>query len=227
MEIRKRKTLRDFPKFTVIAIRRGMTSAEGYISFELDGSFDDCIEIDPHWFWLVFGEGDYLCAVPKSLDQETKAATLTFEATEEPKIVGQALAYLSPYWQGYHVRMVLDPNWVWKRAQFQGTDAVAQDYESKEVSIVNGREIRIWMKLEPLEVRGGQSRHYPADDQTSPPNPEIRRIPSGWGHEHCELCNAHIDAGQFGYCDSEERWMCEKCYERYVVQRDLAFVDEL
>ena len=53
-------------------------------------------------------------------------------------------------------------------------------------------------------------------------------VPSGWGHEHCEsVQRAHIDAGTFGYCDPGERWICEKCYQRYVAQHDLAFVDEL
>jgi hypothetical protein len=227
MEIRKQKTLADFPQFTVTAVRRGATYASGYTCFELDGNFDGVMEYDPDWFWLLFGEGNYLCASPKSFDEETKAVTLTFEAKEEPRIVGQALAYLSPYWQAYNVWMVLDPNWGWERIQFKGSDASAQDYEATDISIIDGREVKIWTKLEPWEERGGQSRHYPATDQTSPPNFDVRRIPSGWGHEHCELCNAHIDAGQFGYCDPEKRWICERCYARYVARHDLAFVDEL
>jgi hypothetical protein len=41
------------------------------------------------------------------------------------------------------------------------------------------------------------------------------------------LCNTHIDIDMFGYCDPDDRWMCENCYSRYVVPHDLAFVDEL
>lgn len=66
-----------------------------------------------------------------------------------------------------------------------------------------------------------------ATDQASTPESKIRIVPSGWDHEHCELCKSHIDRGMFGYCDSQDRWMCENCYERYVVPRDLPFVDEL
>jgi hypothetical protein len=228
MEIPKKKTLADFPKFTVTAVRRGTTSAAGYITFELDGNFDRHIEkVDPHWFWLVFGEGDYLCAAPQSLDEETKAATLIIEAKEEPEIVGQALAYLSPYWQGYHVWMVLDPNWGWERKQFVGMDAMAEDFESNDTSIIGGREVKVWTKLSRADVKRDQSRHYPATDQTATPDSKIRVIPSGWDHEHCELCNSHIDIGMFGYCDPDDRWMCEGCYSRYVLHRDLAFVDEL
>jgi hypothetical protein len=230
MEIRKQKTLEDFPKFEVIALRRGPTAKEGYTHYEIEGCFDRTIEIastGPQWFWLVFGKRGYICAAVQSRNNETNAAVLTFEARDEPNIVGHKLAYLSPYWQGFHVGMVLDPNWGWERKQFQGTDAVAEDYEAKDVSIVGGREVRVWTKLEPTGESTGQSRHYPAPDQTLPVRSGTRLVPAGWGHEHCELCNAHIDAGMFGYCDPGERWMCEKCYQRYVTPHDLAFVDEL
>jgi hypothetical protein len=228
MENSQPKTLEDFPKFVVSALRRGPTSDDGYTRFEFDGRFDRVIEnIDPHWFWLLFGAQDYVCASVKTLEKETWTAVLTCDTKNEPKIAGQKLAYLSPYWQGYHVGMVLNPNWGWKKKQFQGFDAVAEDYEAKDVSFVGAREVRVWTKLTPVGGDGGQSRHYPADDQTLPARSGQRLIPSGWGHEHCELCNAHIDAGGFGYCDPGERWMCEKCYERYVIPHDLAFVDEL
>jgi hypothetical protein len=123
--------------------------------------------------------------------------------------------------------MILDPRWAWERKQLRGTDAVAEDYESKDVTIVEGREVRVWTKMEPVEGRGGQSRHYPATNQTLPVRPGALLVPFGWGHERCELCHAHIGAGQFGYCDPGARWMCEKCHGRYVAGHDLAFVDEL
>jgi hypothetical protein len=118
MEIRNSKTLDDFPKFIVAAVRRGATSDDGYTRFELEGKFDRVIEkIDPHWFWLLLGERECLCASLKSLDKETEVAILTCDQKEEPKILGQAVAYLSPYWQAFNVWMVLDPNWGWERTQ--------------------------------------------------------------------------------------------------------------
>jgi hypothetical protein len=228
MEAGKAKTLEDFPKFLVTAVRRGPTDTDGYTRFELEGSFDRIIEnISPNWFWLLVGEQGCLCASLKSLDNQTKMAVLTCDEKEEPPIVGRALAYLSSYWQASNVWMILDRNWGWEKKQFQGVDATAEDYESKDVSIVEGREVRVWTKLAPSEGGRGQSRHYPATDQTSPPRSEARLVPSGWDHEHCELCNAHIDVGNVGYCDPGQRWMCENCYERYVMRRDFAFVDEL
>lgn len=227
MEIRKPKTLEEFPKFIVAGVRRGATSDTGYTRFELDGSFDRIIEkIDPHWFWLLFGQRECLCASLKSLDKETKTAVLTCDEKEEPKITGQSLAYLSPYWQAFNVWMVLDPSWGWQKKQVLEVEGIAESYESPDMSMVGGSEVKVWTKLS--SVAGGtQSRYYPATDQTLRADSKAQLVPSGWDHEHCSLCETHIDAGKFGYCDPKQRWMCEKCYKRYVMRRDLAFVDEL
>jgi len=224
------KTLEDFPKLVVTALRRGPEAEKGYTFFELEGRFDRHINVTtdgPQWFWLLFSKCGSLCASVQSLDKETNAAVLTFEAKEEPDIVGQTLAYLSPYWQEYNVWMVLDPDWGWEKKKFLGMDAIAEDFQSKDTSIIEGREVKVWTKLSPANVRRGESRHYPATDQTHKPGSNVRLVPSGWDHEHCELCKSHIDIGMFGYCDPDDRWMCENCYSRYVVSRDLAFVDEL
>ena len=224
----KPKTLKDFPQFTVFVVRRGKTSTTGYTRFDLDGKFDRIIgEIDPHWFWLLFGENDCLCTTLQSMDKKTWTAILTCDVKDEPRVVGENLAYLSPRWQAYHVWMVLDPAWGWEKRQFQGADAVAEDYDTGETSIVDGRDVRVWTKLELVDGRGARSRHYPASNQSLPPSSERRPIPGGWDYEHCDLCKTHIEAGEFGYCDHGGRWMCVSCYERYVMQRDLAFVDEL
>lgn len=228
MPVRTPKTLEDFPHFAVAAVRRGKTSTDGYRRFEIDGKFDRAgKEIDPHWFWLLFGTQECLCTTLQSLDEETLAATLTCDVTDEPRVLGQTLLYLSPRWQAYHVWMVLDPAWGWVRKRFQGADAVEVDYDAGETSVIEGRKIRVWTKLTIASGREGASRHYPASNQSLPPKSEPRQVPGGWGHEHCDLCKTHIDAGEFGYCDPGGRWMCEKCYERYVVQRDLSFIDEL
>jgi hypothetical protein len=228
MPTHKPKTLEDFPQFVVSAVRPGKSSYAGFTRFELDGEFDRIIHnFDPNWFWLLIGENDCLCTSLQTLDHETWTATLTCDVTDEPKVVGETLAYLSPHWQAYQVWMVLDPAWGWEKKRFQGADAIAEDYDTGEISLVGGREVRVWTKVELVGGREGASRHYPANDQSLPPNSERRQIPGGWGHEHCDLCKTHIEGGEFGYCDPGGRWICEKCYERYVVQRDLAFVDEL
>lgn len=232
----KPKTLEDFPKFHVTAVRDKAPYKDGFHIFEVEGRYDpalapalDRISSDESakWFWLVYGSRGCICATLESFDKETRTAIVSCYETEMPNVLGLKLAYLSPFWQGYHIGMVLDPNWGWERKQYQGTDAVAEDYEAEDVSIVNGREVKVWTKLEPVGESRGQSRHYPAEDQTLPVKPGARLIPGGWGHEHCDLCHEHIDPGDFGYRDPDESWLCEKCYERYAARHDLAFVDEL
>ena len=98
-----------------------------------------------------------------------------------------------------------------KEGNFSGTDAVAEDYEAKDVSIVEGREVRVWTKLEPAgETQGAESTL-----SGSPTKPYLSALVLGWfygawGHEHCELCHEHIDAGMFGYCDPGEHVGCAR-----------------
>ena len=173
METLKRKTLENSPQSVVNVVRPGATSDDGYQMFEIEASFDPILEprfdemmggVGVQWFWLLFGERNCLTPMLKSFDKQTKTAILTCYEKEEPRVIGSALPYLSPYWQAFHVWMVLNPSWGWERKQFQGIDAVAEDYEAKEVSLVNGREVKIWTKLEPRGIDTGQSRHYPASD---------------------------------------------------------------
>lgn len=43
---------------------------------------------------------------------------LTCYEKRKPWVLGQALAYLSPYWQAYNIWMVLDPAWGWQKKRF-------------------------------------------------------------------------------------------------------------
>ena len=232
----KTKSLEDLPKFLVTAVTGGETLDDGYRSFEIEGTSDPALEgsfteitkgTGVQWFWLLYGDRGYLTPILKTFDKLAGTAVFVCYEKEEPKVLGLEMAYLSAYWQAFNVWMVLDSGWGWERTQFLGTDAVAEDYEAQDLSIVEGREIRVWTKLEAAGAGRGQSRHYPATDQTLPVRSGTRSVPAAWGHEQCGLCNAHIDAGEFGYRDPEERWMCEKCYERYAIRHDLAFLDEL
>lgn len=205
MEIRKPKTLEDFPKFSVTALRFS-TSDSGYIEFEIDGTFDRIIEKIEPWFWLLFAEGGYLCASLQSLDEKNQAASLTCELKEEPKIVGQALAYLSSYWQGYHVWMILREDAHWEDVVFHATDAVQESFTEKD-----GGHFRKLSKM-----RRGQE--LPAGAQV---------VTDGWDHEHCELCNKHIDPADHAWKNKDGLWVCVSCFDRSVKPKDLSFVDEL
>ena len=229
MKAKKPKTLNEFPYFAVASVRRGETSPMGYTEFEVEGTFERFNEIkrtECTWFWLLIGEHDCLCAQIRSLDKDTGAAVVTCDREKMPDIVGEKLFYLSPYWQAYNIWMVLDREWGWKKIQFHAVDAVAENYEAPDISIVDGREVRKWTKLERADKKGHESRYYPAQDHGST-DQSVQEVFGGWDHEHCTLCNEHINSGSFGYCGPDHRWMCESCYEKYVKPRDLSFVDEL
>jgi hypothetical protein len=90
MEIHKRKTLEDFPKFVVTGVRPGATSEAGYTPFELEGGFDGIPPssfnhvvdgIGPLWFWLVFGMRGYICASVQSHSKETNGGWPIFAVT--------------------------------------------------------------------------------------------------------------------------------------------------
>ena len=42
----------------------------------------------------------------KSFDKEGMTAVLICDEEKEPNVVGLKLAYLSPYWQAFHIWMV-------------------------------------------------------------------------------------------------------------------------
>jgi hypothetical protein len=127
IEIRKPKTLGDFPKFLVNAVRGYGTDDGGSMRFEIDGNFDRAIEnISPNWFWLLSDDKESFCVGVKSIDEETKAATFTIDVKNEPKIVGQKLSYLSSYWQSYHVWMILEEDACMGKSRFPCSRRIAR-----------------------------------------------------------------------------------------------------
>lgn len=221
----KPKTLEDFPHFIVSRVRRG-ASADGYTRFELEGQFDRWIgEKIQDWFFLLFDRQSSICVTLQSFDRETNAAVLTCDEKDEPSVIGRSLAYLNRYWRPHNIWMVLDTSQGWTKKQFRGIDAIAEDFEAKDISIVDGREVKVWTKLTPVRESGEPSRHDAVTDQNSPGGSGRRLVSLGWDHEHCDLCNAHIDPGDFGYCGRDEHWLCEKCYQSYAAKHDLSFVD--
>src|SRR6187402_3290122 len=124
------KGLKDFPKFLVTGVRHRRSDAEGHC-FELEGSIDPILEknfdemaqgIGPQWCWLLFDPRGSLCVTLDSFAKEKGSAIFTCEASAEPPDQGMELAFLSSYWQAFHVWMVLDPGWGWRREQFRASD---------------------------------------------------------------------------------------------------------
>lgn len=228
MSSKPRKTLEDFPKFSLSQLIRAGTDSQGFTRFELNGEFDRLIQSQGEitWFWLLIGDRAAVCAQWESVGPGT-AATLVAFKKEMPEIVGKTLYYLSPAWDARHIWMVLDEQWGWKRVLFQAVDAVAEAYEATDVSIANGQEVKTWTKLSRADKLGSTERYVPTLDNPLGSSVPPQLVPGGWDHEHCELCREHINNGDFGYRDEDGQWLCENCYDKYAKLHDLSFVDDL
>lgn len=123
---------------------------------------------------------------------------------------------------------------VWTHTKFTPTDG----YRLKD-------DPRVWAPLTTEDVEIDQNSRVgllapskqrfapvgPSEAHTEPLGPfdpsrhEI--LPRAWNHEHCGMCWAHIDEehGAWGYLNSDSAWLCERCYENYIVNNSLDFLD--
>jgi len=200
------KRLKDLPQFSVSGVKEEGSAPDGYIPLELSGSFDTLEGVREGRCWLLLPDKQSLIGDLTSPDTNAKTAFYrTFDRTV-PALVGHTLPYLNGYWQAYHVWMVMDADQVSQELVFRPSDAVSFSCDGS-----GGRELKGIRKTSPEDLL----------------NPDLQIVRNGWDHEHCELCNAHINPGDSGYQDAEGGWVCQRCYSRYVRPHDLAFIDEL
>jgi hypothetical protein len=111
--------------------------------------------------------------------------------------VGESYPFIDSYW-GRQAELVLDKARSWRRRAFQPVDAFRYGGDAQ----------RIMSKAEPGREGGAL-------------------VPGGWDHEHCEVCNQTIrERGpSVGWVSEPDRWLCEGCYEKYVVPRSIEFVN--
>jgi hypothetical protein len=144
-----------------------------------------------------------------------------------PEVAGSELTYVHRNWEPYHVWMVVEPEWKWNRMLFRPVDAIARVVAGSEASVMEGEEVSEWIEIKEKGKNSGLSRYYPVFPSGKSKLPPIEPdgiIRGGWDHAHCELCDAHIDAENYGYCDLSEHWVCEACYSKYVENHDLSFM---
>lgn len=54
---------------------------------------------------------------------------------------------------------------------------------------------------------------------------EAEIVSDGWDHEHCKICNAHIDPGDHFYRhQSANEFLCVGCYGKHAAKDDLSFL---
>jgi hypothetical protein len=154
--------------------------------------------------WLLLSNEQSYYGELSSFDSENNTGKFRTHVEGSPVFEGRTFYYLSAYWQAYHVWMVADESRLWEELIFRASDAVSFTREGRD-----GKMLR------------GLRKAKPEDSQ----NPELQMVQNGWDHEHCELCNAHIDPGDSCYRDAEGAWVCQRCFRHYVQPHDLSFID--
>jgi hypothetical protein len=222
------KTIDDLPKFLVSDVTHGEPSETGYIDFKLHGVFDQTVGVREGRCWLLLPERNCLVGDLESLNVAARIATFNTSEKEELKAKGRTFPYLAGYWNAYHVWMVTEPQWKWKEVTFLPSDAIAERLPADDSTVGgDGQPIKEWTRVRKIGNTHGNVRVYPVNSQGESDlqaiSPEVI-IPSGWDHEHCELCNGHINTGEIAYIDLGKHWVCKVCYPRYVSTHDLSFL---
>ncbi len=130
-------------------------------------------------------------------------------ASRNSLVAGQSYPLVDEYFS-HQVDVVLDGNRRWARTEFKPSDAFS------------------W------KVPGGTylapayrySSDSTSDELLGLDISEATRIEGAWDHEHCAICNQCICLlhGAWGYSSSPNAWVCESCFDRFVVTRSLAFL---
>jgi hypothetical protein len=197
--------------------------------FELSGAFDRADDVVEGLCSLLMPDTETLTALHGNVRVENSGGEtyrIFIRSEVSPEVVGMDLIYVHPRWNPRHIWMVFLPTWRWKRQQYVASDAIGKIVEGTQVSIVDGEQIRQWIQVSEKGKGDGLSRYYPM----FPSGKSVLQIEpggiivGGWTHQHCELCHGHIEAGTYGYIDSSDHWVCEKCYERYIQTHDLSFM---
>ncbi len=188
--------LDDLPHFVIDAVEEAESAPL------LLGRFTTMAGVREGRSWLYDGDESLIGDV-ESLELSTRRATFsapdwTSASRAQP---GVSLPWVDGYWQAYHLSMILDRANVWHRTTF--TPSAAQYF------LVQGHQ-------------GWQPTGQRLPEGATPE--EV--VEGGWDHEHCELCMAKIGASgaPIGYRDTSNRWLCERCFQRYAEPRDLAFL---
>ena len=193
--------LNGLPQFSILDIRAAQNEREATV---LVGRFSHLKGVRNDSGSLYGTRHEYqingsLSRIPASPDEIIEFAT--FDAEYEPDLARrQIFPYIDAYWQRYHVDLILAGRW---EARFFTSGPARYFRMGKTVGWQQPDEELLEGAVD-LGIREGACYH-----------------------EHCALCNAHIDRDNpQGYVDPNDNWLCSSCYERYALPRDLSFVTE-
>lgn len=152
--------------------------------------------------WLRVAADKYSKGGLHALSQPDKTAIfLPWEGKEHIQI-GLSLPWIDGYWKKEKIEMVVNPSWPWKRLRFQPRDAWKTDADI-----------------------GAIAAKAPDGSTVAPAGVTVIR--GGWDHEHCGFCWKTIGVGgePVGFKDDYDNWLCEDCFQTYVAEHDLSFMD--
>ena len=149
----------------------------------LEGDFNHLNTVHEGRSWLYVSRTDSLIGDLERLDPASRCARFnTKDRTALPPwVIWHTFPWLDGYWDARDVALILDSEHTWQPVVFQASDALE-------------RRVPGWRAL-----RSAVNR-VPEADETL--------VPGGWDHEHCMLCNAHIDPCTTAYVEGEGNWLC-------------------
>lgn len=70
----------------------------------------------------------------------------------------------------------------------------------------------------------------PSDSIIHHPDGRVEIVKDGWEHEHCEICSQTIsqykmNKNSYSYVSKKDNWLCESCYEKYVQEKSINFIN--
>lgn len=164
----------------------------------LVGSFSHLETVREGRSWLYASCHEFVIGDLEQLNLDARTASFV-TPDDHAAEVATTLAWLDGWWQASHLSVILDHDRVWNHVAFAASDAF--------VGPTHGSTV-----LRPIAGPQGED--------------EVR-VAGAWDHEHCMLCNTHINPGDDAYVDADRNWLCRRCYENYAQPHDVSFVRDL
>jgi len=221
------KTLDDLPQFFVSEVVNGQPDSEGRVEYKLYGTLEKVESVSRGGAWLLLPDRGCIPGEIESFDENLKSAIFITSEEDAVHLPGSKLPLLNGRWKPYHAWMVAEPKWIWTELKFESSDATAERVPANDVTLVEGRPVKEWLRIVKKGSKSPRERYYPLHDGGKANIPKVDPqgiVPGGWDHEHCELCNGHINPGDTACVDRSEHWVCNTCRTRYVLPHDLSFL---
>jgi hypothetical protein len=201
---------KDLPFFAVESIEEGPVTAAtventGFRTWYLTGSISDPAAIDLSRWCALLGE-DRNCLYGNWIQEGRSDGKLIFGTSHDPKSItsGARLPFAGDI-HAWTAILIEDGPSAWEERVFATSNAVQTRFVDADGKTLRG--------IKPA-----------ADSGELVPDAQI--IKGGWDHEHCLLCNGHIDPGDrfFEHTADRGNFLCVACYDKHAKTGDLSFL---